>query len=61
MWGIFMYDDIINSITYSMVFDFGRFNDILFNFLSVHSFDFFELLGVALGIGFLKKAFNSCN
>lgn len=53
-----MYDDILNSITYSMVFDFGRFHDVIFAFCGTYALDFFEMLGVALGIGFLKKTFS---
>lgn len=56
--GVFMYDDIISSITYSLVFDFNSVNESIFAFCNSHGMAFSAILGFALGVKFLKQAFN---
>ena len=53
-----MYEDIINSISYSVAFDTGYLTKLIFSFAQAHGLSFFACLGIMLGVKFLKDSFN---
>lgn len=53
-----MYDDIINSVAYSIVFDGNFFIDSVMNYCNANSLPFFSVLGVYIGVKFLKDSFS---
>lgn len=52
-----MYDELIESITYTIPFYDNFFND-FWNGCALLAFSFFSLWGVKLGAGFLRRAFS---
>lgn len=59
--GVFMYDDFISNISYSLIFDFVNFNNSIFSYCASYATYFFMFLGLMIGVKFLKDAFNFCN
>ena len=53
-----MYDEIINSISYSIAFDNNSFVTSVLEFCNANSLSFFGILGVIVGVKFLKSAFS---
>lgn len=53
-----MYDEIINGITYSISFNNGYLSSLIFDFCQANSISFFGLLGIMLGVKFLKDSFH---
>lgn len=53
-----MYDEIINSISYSIAFDNNSFVTSVLAFCNANSLPFFAILGVIVGVKFLKSAFS---
>lgn len=53
-----MYDDIIGNVVYSLGFDFDFVSEAIFNFCSSYGLAFSSILGFAIGVKFLKQAFN---
>lgn len=54
-----MYDDIIDAVSYDLIFDYLPFNNYIINFVSTNSLTFFAMLGLMVGIRILKDVFNS--
>lgn len=52
-----MYDEIINGISYSMSGDSSYLGSLIFDYCQYYSIPFFGLLGIMLGVKFLKDSF----
>lgn len=52
-----MYDDIINKIAYSVILD-DTFLNGVFKYAEYFGVPFFVMLGIVIGIRFLKNAFD---
>lgn len=52
-----MYDYLINGISYSIAIEHGYLGSLIFEFCQANAISFFGLLGVMLGVKFLKDSF----
>lgn len=53
-----MYDDILNDISYSVIFDGGYFLNCVFTYAQNCGLSFFALVGIYIGAKFLKSVFD---